>query len=65
MIYGTTPFKGSYSDETFSKIISGNIKLREDLPISSECKDIMKKLLKRDVSIFHLKVSTNSKTLGE
>jgi serine/threonine protein kinase len=50
MIYGTTPFKGSYSDETFSKIISGNIKLREDLPISSECKDIMKKLLKRDPS---------------
>lgn len=49
MIFGSTPFKGAFSDETFNNIIANNLKFPEDVVVSPECKSIIKKLLKRDV----------------
>lgn len=48
MIFGSTPFKGSFSDETFSNIIANGVKFPEDVVVSTECKSLIKKLLKRD-----------------
>jgi protein-serine/threonine kinase len=48
MIFGSTPFKGSVSDETFSNIIANGVKFPEDVVVSTECKSLIKKLLKRD-----------------
>lgn len=48
MLTGTTPFKGSYTDETFSNIINEQLKWPEDLNISFECRQLVKKLLKRE-----------------
>ncbi|EME28772.1 Serine/threonine-protein kinase nrc-2 [Galdieria sulphuraria] len=48
MIFGSTPFKGSFSDETFSNIIANGVKFPEDVVVSPECKSLIKKLLKRD-----------------
>lgn len=53
MIFGSTPFKGSVSDETFSNIIANGVKFPEDVVVSTECKSLIKKLLKRDVSGLH------------
>ncbi|KAK4529412.1 hypothetical protein CCYA_CCYA01G0269 [Cyanidiococcus yangmingshanensis] len=50
MLTGTTPFKGSYQDETFNNIVHGNIRFDESLHLSQECKNLIKRLLKRDAS---------------
>mmetsp|Transcript_7245 Transcript_7245/g.22081 ORF Transcript_7245/g.22081 Transcript_7245/m.22081 type:complete len:459 (-) Transcript_7245:409-1785(-) len=48
MLTGTTPFKGSYADETFSNIVNTNIKWPDDVEVSNDCKQIVKKLLRRE-----------------
>lgn len=48
MLTGTTPFKGSYTDETFANIVNHTLKWPDDVIISSECKQLVKRLLKRD-----------------
>lgn len=48
MLTGTTPFKGSFTDETFSNIVNENLRWPEDINVSKECKDLVKKLLHRE-----------------
>ncbi|CAN8074728.1 unnamed protein product [Agarophyton chilense] len=48
MLTGTTPFKGSYTDETFKNIVNENVKFPDDITISNDCKQLVKKLLRRD-----------------
>lgn len=48
MLTGTTPFKGSYTDETFNNIVNEQLKWPDDLNVSNECKQLVKKLLRRE-----------------
>ena len=48
MLTGTTPFKGGYQDETFNNIVTGTVRFEDALHLSPECKNLIKKLLKRD-----------------
>lgn len=48
MLTGTTPFKGSYTDETFNNIVHEQLRWPEDISISNECKQLVKKLLRRE-----------------
>eukprot|EP00189_Rhodosorus_marinus_P009339 CAMPEP_0184752596 /NCGR_PEP_ID=MMETSP0315-20130426/43660_1 /TAXON_ID=101924 /ORGANISM="Rhodosorus marinus, Strain UTEX LB 2760" /LENGTH=495 /DNA_ID=CAMNT_0027231935 /DNA_START=293 /DNA_END=1781 /DNA_ORIENTATION=- len=48
MLTGTTPFKGSYADETFSNIVNTNIKWPDDVIVSTDCRQMVKKLLRRE-----------------
>ncbi|PXF45345.1 Serine/threonine-protein kinase nrc-2 [Gracilariopsis chorda] len=50
MLTGTTPFKGTYTDETFKKIVNENVKWPDDINISNDCKQLVKKLLRRDAT---------------
>lgn len=50
MITGTTPFKGSYTDETFSNIVHEQLKWPDDINVSAECKQLVKKLLRREAA---------------
>lgn len=52
MLYGRTPFRGQNRDRTFKNIKSGNLKLNSKTKrgaLSRECKDLLKKLLHKDV----------------
>lgn len=48
MLTGTTPFKGSHADETFSNIVSHQLKWPDDVTVSNECKHVVKRLLRRE-----------------
>lgn len=48
MLTGTTPFKGSYTDQTFSNIVHEQLKWPDDINVSAECKSLVKKLLRRE-----------------
>ncbi|KXN74021.1 Pkinase-domain-containing protein [Conidiobolus coronatus NRRL 28638] len=51
MLYGTTPFKGSNRNSTFSKILKTEVQFPptpHDQQLSSSCKSIVKKLLNKD-----------------
>jgi protein-serine/threonine kinase len=48
MLTGTTPFKGSHADETFSNIVHHQVKWPEDVVISVDCKHLVKRLLRRE-----------------
>jgi protein-serine/threonine kinase len=48
MLTGTTPFKGSHADETFSNIVHHQVKWPEDLAVSADCKHLVKRLLRRE-----------------
>ncbi|KAA8495663.1 Serine/threonine-protein kinase KIN82 [Porphyridium purpureum] len=48
MIFGVTPFRGDVQDVTFANIISKELKFPADIPVSKECKELLKKLLTRD-----------------
>ncbi|OAD68922.1 hypothetical protein PHYBLDRAFT_22165 [Phycomyces blakesleeanus NRRL 1555(-)] len=53
MLYGTTPFKGDHRNETFSRIVYQdpsfpNQPAPHQTPISSACKNLLRKLLHKD-----------------
>lgn len=48
MLCGTTPFKGSIADDTFSNIVKEKLHWPDDVHVSTECKSVVKKLLRRD-----------------
>lgn len=48
MLTGTTPFKGGHADETFNNIVSHQVKWPDDVQISYECKQVVKRLLRRE-----------------
>lgn len=48
MLTGTTPFKGNVADETFHKIVNNQLRWPDDINVSTDCKNLVKKLLKRE-----------------
>ncbi|KAG7661692.1 NRC2 [[Candida] subhashii] len=49
MLYGTTPFKGSDRKKTFANVLKREVKFPDSPhPISSNCKNLIKKLLIKD-----------------
>ncbi|EJS44474.1 kin82p [Saccharomyces arboricola H-6] len=50
MVFGYTPFKGDNSNETFSNILTKEIKFPNDKEVSKHCKDLIKKLLNKNES---------------
>mmetsp|Transcript_3928 Transcript_3928/g.6018 ORF Transcript_3928/g.6018 Transcript_3928/m.6018 type:complete len:485 (-) Transcript_3928:100-1554(-) len=48
MLFGCTPFKGRDQNGTFSNIVNNDIKFPDSPHTSAACKNIIKKLLKRD-----------------
>ncbi|CAI4306114.1 BFH_collapsed_G0006270.mRNA.1.CDS.1 [Saccharomyces cerevisiae] len=47
MLFGCTPFKGDNSNETFSNILTKDVKFPHDKEVSKNCKDLIKKLLNK------------------
>jgi len=45
MLFGKTPFKGRNRDETFNKIVKGDLKLPDYPVVSREAKDLVKRLV--------------------
>lgn len=48
MLYGTTPFKGRDRKATFSNVLKKDVKFHDTQPVSSNCKNMIKKLLIKD-----------------
>eukprot|EP00183_Erythrolobus_madagascarensis_P003458 CAMPEP_0185848274 /NCGR_PEP_ID=MMETSP1354-20130828/3230_1 /TAXON_ID=708628 /ORGANISM="Erythrolobus madagascarensis, Strain CCMP3276" /LENGTH=407 /DNA_ID=CAMNT_0028548659 /DNA_START=55 /DNA_END=1278 /DNA_ORIENTATION=+ len=48
MIFGCTPFKGAKQTDTFNNILNRPVSFPADVPVTKECKDIIKRLLTRD-----------------
>eukprot|EP00170_Pyropia_yezoensis_P000696 contig_3270_g697 len=48
MLTGSTPFKGSCADDTFANILSSPLKWPDSVAVSSDCKAVVKKLLRRE-----------------
>lgn len=49
MLFGTTPFKGSNRNQTFSQILKSEVLFHDNIQqISSTCKNLIKKLLIKD-----------------
>lgn len=48
MLNGTTPFKGKDRKKTFVNILKKDVKFLDNHPISSNCKNLIKKLLIKD-----------------
>jgi len=48
MLFGTTPFKGSNRNQTFSNILKSDVIFPDTQQISSNCKNLIKKLLIKD-----------------
>lgn len=48
MLFGTTPFKGKDRKKTFANILKKDVKFLETQSISSNCKNLIKKLLIKD-----------------
>lgn len=49
LLYGTTPFRGARRDETFENIIKSPLKFPSKPAVSEECRDLIEKLLVKDV----------------
>lgn len=45
MIYGFTPFKGKSTNETFKNILKNDPEFPSSIPVSNNCKSLIKKLL--------------------
>lgn len=45
MIYGFTPFKGKSTNETFKNILKNDPEFPSNIPVSNNCKSLIKKLL--------------------
>ncbi|KAG2444065.1 hypothetical protein HYH02_009008 [Chlamydomonas schloesseri] len=50
LLYGTTPFRGARRDETFENIIKAPLKFPAKPAVSDECRDLIEKLLVKDVA---------------
>ena len=48
MIYGNLPFWGDSEEEFIERIINNPVKFPSDVPITSECKDLLKGMLHKD-----------------
>jgi protein-serine/threonine kinase len=48
MLYGTTPFKGRDRKATFSNVLKKDVKFHDAQLVSSNCKNLIKKLLIKD-----------------
>ncbi|KAG2732666.1 hypothetical protein G9P44_003656 [Scheffersomyces stipitis] len=48
MLYGTTPFKGSDRKKTFANVLKKEVKFLDSQPASSNCRNLIKKLLIKD-----------------
>lgn len=48
MLFGTTPFKGITQGETFANILNNKLIIDKSIPISKNCKDLLKKLICTD-----------------
>lgn len=48
MLFGTTPFKGANRNQTFSNILKSDIVFPDSQHITSQCKNLIKKLLIKD-----------------
>ncbi|CCH47005.1 hypothetical protein BN7_6613 [Wickerhamomyces ciferrii] len=48
MLFGTTPFKGPNRNQTFSQILKSDITFPDTQAVSSNCKNLIKKLLIKD-----------------
>ncbi|EMG49315.1 Serine/threonine-protein kinase nrc-2 [Candida maltosa Xu316] len=48
MLYGTTPFKGQDRKKTFANVLKKEVKFLDTQPTSSNCRNIIKKLLIKD-----------------
>mmetsp|Transcript_40184 Transcript_40184/g.55892 ORF Transcript_40184/g.55892 Transcript_40184/m.55892 type:complete len:396 (-) Transcript_40184:53-1240(-) len=48
MLFGITPFRGKSQEQTFHNVLHKDLKFPEDVPISKECKDFVRKLLRTD-----------------
>lgn len=48
MLFGTTPFKGANRNQTFSNILKSDVSFPDTQLISSNCKNLIKKLLIKD-----------------
>lgn len=48
MLYGTTPFKGKDRKATFGNILKREVRFLDTQPISSQCKNLIRKLLIKD-----------------
>jgi serine/threonine protein kinase len=48
MIFGHLPFWGETEDEFIDKIISAPVKFDPTVPVSSECKDLLKGMMHKD-----------------
>ncbi|CUM67773.1 uncharacterized protein PRCAT00005478001 [Priceomyces carsonii] len=48
MLYGTTPFKGKDRKKTFANILKKDLKFPDSQPVTSQCKNLIKKLLIKD-----------------
>uniref|UniRef100_A0A1J3JLF6 non-specific serine/threonine protein kinase n=1 Tax=Noccaea caerulescens TaxID=107243 RepID=A0A1J3JLF6_NOCCA len=48
LLYGKTPFKGYDNEETLSNVVFQNLKFPDSLLVSSQAKDLIRKLLVKD-----------------
>lgn len=48
MLYGTTPFKGQDRKKTFANVLKKDVKFLDTQSVSSNCRNIIKKLLIKD-----------------
>jgi protein-serine/threonine kinase len=48
MLFGTTPFKGASRNQTFSNILKSDVTFPDTQQISSQCKNLIRKLLIKD-----------------
>lgn len=50
LVFGVTPFRGARRDETFENIIKAPLRFPQKPIISDECRDLIEKLLVKDVA---------------
>jgi serine/threonine protein kinase len=48
MLYGTLPYWGESEDEFVDKIINNPLKFDPEVPVSQDCKDLIKEMLQKD-----------------
>jgi len=48
MLYGHLPFWGDTEDDFIDKIITAPVKFSPDVPITTECKELLKGMLHKD-----------------
>ena len=50
MLFGHLPFFGDTEDEFMDKIINAPLKFPNNVPVTNECKDIIRGMLNKDPS---------------